>query len=306
MRKTLDTTRRINGTLDPHPDATAQGDLDPGRRVCCRRDWPCLDHWPCSHLRHDGDGHQARFTAWGCGQLVSPLEQLIGVDVMPPGDDRHRCARPQRLGNELTLQRFRPAPTSATRLPGVHFAVSGHLSFPGHHAAQCPARTTSEAGGAHRKATRVLNAELEHHLDGEAAEGRPNSRNGYGKKTLLTDTGKLPIAVHRDTLTLRSAADRQYRRRLPGLRPRALGGGRREDAKALVLHAILINLALGLATSALFLVFGRQIYGAVGGEGGSLEAALRYSNVVFAGNVLVWLKARDRHQHLRVRDQGRL
>ncbi len=70
---------------------------------------------------------------------------------------------------------------------------------------------------------------------------------------------------------------------------RALGGGRREDADALVLHAILINLALGLGTSALFLVFGRQIYSGMGGQGGSLEAALQYSNVVFAGNVLVWL-----------------
>jgi putative MATE family efflux protein len=70
---------------------------------------------------------------------------------------------------------------------------------------------------------------------------------------------------------------------------RALGAGRRGTADALVLHAILINLALGLAASALFLVFGRAIYGAMGGEGGSLDAALRYSNVVFAGNVLVWL-----------------
>ena len=70
---------------------------------------------------------------------------------------------------------------------------------------------------------------------------------------------------------------------------RALGSGRRDDADALVLHAVLINLVLGLATSALFLVFGRQIYTAMGGEGGSLEAALEYSNVVFAGNALVWL-----------------
>lgn len=70
---------------------------------------------------------------------------------------------------------------------------------------------------------------------------------------------------------------------------RALGAGRRGDADALVLHAVLINLALGLAASALFLVFGRRIYGAMGGEGASLEAALAYSNVVFAGNVLVWL-----------------
>ena len=70
---------------------------------------------------------------------------------------------------------------------------------------------------------------------------------------------------------------------------RALGGGRRADADALVLHAILVNLGLGIVTSALFLAFGRQIYAAMGGVGASLEAALAYSNVVFAGNVLVWL-----------------
>ena len=70
---------------------------------------------------------------------------------------------------------------------------------------------------------------------------------------------------------------------------RALGAGRRADGDALVLHAILINLVLGLAASALFLVFGRPIYRAMGGTGGSLEAAMMYSNVVFAGNVLIWL-----------------
>jgi MATE family, multidrug efflux pump len=70
---------------------------------------------------------------------------------------------------------------------------------------------------------------------------------------------------------------------------RALGGGRRADAEALVLHALLINLAVGVATSIIFLAFGRQIYAAMGGEGASLEAALAYSNVVFSGNVLIWL-----------------
>ncbi len=70
---------------------------------------------------------------------------------------------------------------------------------------------------------------------------------------------------------------------------RALGGGRRDDADALVLHAIIINVALGLVFSALVLVFGRPLYRALGGEGASLEAALRYSNVVFAGTALVWL-----------------
>src|ERR1700744_2747111 len=36
---------------------------------------------------------------------------------------------------------------------------------------------------------------------------------------------------------------------------RALGGGRRSDADALVLHGLIINVVLGLATSVLFLVF---------------------------------------------------
>jgi len=70
---------------------------------------------------------------------------------------------------------------------------------------------------------------------------------------------------------------------------RALGGGRRDDANALVLHALLVNLGLGVLASAIFLAFGRPIYAAMGGRGASLEAALAYSNVVFAGNVLMWL-----------------
>lgn len=70
---------------------------------------------------------------------------------------------------------------------------------------------------------------------------------------------------------------------------RALGAGRRADADALVLHALVINGLLGLAFSALVLGFGPQLYAALGGAGGSLRTALLYSNVVFAGNALVWL-----------------
>jgi putative transposase len=66
-------------------------------------------------------------------------------------------------------------------------------------------------------AERALNAEMDHHLQGEAAEGRPNSRNGYGQKTLLTDGGKLPIAIPRDRLaTFDPQLIAKYRRRLPG------------------------------------------------------------------------------------------
>lgn len=70
---------------------------------------------------------------------------------------------------------------------------------------------------------------------------------------------------------------------------RALGAGRRDDANALVLHALLINLALGGLFAAIMLAFGRPIYILLGGSGGELEAALTYSNVVFAGNIFLWM-----------------
>src|SRR5580692_9230027 len=45
-------------------------------------------------------------------------------------------------------------------------------------------------------AERALNAEMDHHLSGEAGAG--NGRNGYGQKTVITDTGKLELVVPRD------------------------------------------------------------------------------------------------------------
>jgi len=70
---------------------------------------------------------------------------------------------------------------------------------------------------------------------------------------------------------------------------RALGGGRRGDADLLVLHALVIAVAFGLGFTLAALGGGRWLYGVMGGRGPSLEAALAYSNVVFAGAVLVWL-----------------
>lgn len=62
---------------------------------------------------------------------------------------------------------------------------------------------------------RALNAEMDHHLDGEGGAG--NSRNGYGRKTVVTDTGKLELEVPRDR---QSTFDPQliakYQRRFPG------------------------------------------------------------------------------------------
>jgi putative MATE family efflux protein len=69
---------------------------------------------------------------------------------------------------------------------------------------------------------------------------------------------------------------------------RAIGGGRRDEADALVLHGIVKHVALGVLFTAIMLPFGLPIYRALGGSGGELQAALIYSNVVFAGNVVIW------------------
>src|ERR1700680_1399438 len=49
-----------------------------------------------------------------------------------------------------------------------------------------------------RLAERMVNAEMDHHLGTEAEEEPGNPRNGYSGKTVLTDTGKLELAIPRD------------------------------------------------------------------------------------------------------------
>jgi Na+-driven multidrug efflux pump len=70
---------------------------------------------------------------------------------------------------------------------------------------------------------------------------------------------------------------------------RALGGGRRQEADQLVLHAVVLNAILGLLFCVLMLAFGPQLYRALGAQGEALDAALTYSNVIFGGIVLMWL-----------------
>lgn len=64
-------------------------------------------------------------------------------------------------------------------------------------------------------AERALNAEMDHHLGQDGQAG--NSRNGYGHKTVATDTGKIEIEVPRDR---QGSFDPQliakYQRRFPG------------------------------------------------------------------------------------------
>jgi putative MATE family efflux protein len=70
---------------------------------------------------------------------------------------------------------------------------------------------------------------------------------------------------------------------------RALGGGRRAEADVLVMHALVIAVALGLVFMGAAFGGGRWLYTQMGGTQGGLAAALTYSNLVFAGAVLVWI-----------------
>ena len=70
---------------------------------------------------------------------------------------------------------------------------------------------------------------------------------------------------------------------------RALGRKSVSDAEALGLHAVVIALVLGGLFSLCLIPGGAAVYRAMGGSGAVLEAAVEYSNWVFAGAVFVWL-----------------
>jgi len=70
---------------------------------------------------------------------------------------------------------------------------------------------------------------------------------------------------------------------------RALGAGRREDADATILHALIIATGFAAFFSVAVIACGPALYAALGGRGASLAVALTYSNIVFAGVILIWL-----------------
>jgi putative transposase len=64
-------------------------------------------------------------------------------------------------------------------------------------------------------AERALNAEMDYHLGNHDQAG--NSRNGYGRKTVITDTGKIEIDVPRDRSgSFAPQLIAKYQRRFPG------------------------------------------------------------------------------------------
>lgn len=69
---------------------------------------------------------------------------------------------------------------------------------------------------------------------------------------------------------------------------RALGAGLNEDAGRLAQQALFIGAALAALFMFVLLGFGQGVYGAMGGRGAALDAALAYSNVLFCGALLIW------------------
>src|SRR5262245_24528114 len=69
---------------------------------------------------------------------------------------------------------------------------------------------------------------------------------------------------------------------------RALGAGQRDAANALATHALVLAIALSAIATAFMLLYGPAVYGAMGGRGAILSAALAYSNVVFSGVIAIW------------------
>ena len=74
-----------------------------------------------------------------------------------------------------------------------------------------------------------------------------------------------------------------------GAMARAIGADDMPRANSVLRLAFLIGLVIGGLKALLMILFGRQIFLAMGGEGAVLQAAEEYSTVLFSGIVLVWL-----------------
>ena len=70
---------------------------------------------------------------------------------------------------------------------------------------------------------------------------------------------------------------------------RAIGSGRRDDASALVTHALLIACGMAALFTSVLLLAGPTVYAVMGGRGATLAAAVEYSNAIFAGATSYWI-----------------
>ena len=66
-------------------------------------------------------------------------------------------------------------------------------------------------------AERILNAEMDHHLDGDTEQASGNHRNGHSRKKVLTDDGQMEVSIPRDRQShFDPKLIEKHCRRLPG------------------------------------------------------------------------------------------
>jgi putative MATE family efflux protein len=70
---------------------------------------------------------------------------------------------------------------------------------------------------------------------------------------------------------------------------RATGAGQRNDADALVLHAMVLAVIVGATFTVGTHWGGPALYRILGGRDGALDTAVKYSNYLFAGSIPVWI-----------------
>ncbi len=70
---------------------------------------------------------------------------------------------------------------------------------------------------------------------------------------------------------------------------RALGSGDRAAAEAAAAHALVIAIGMAALFAIVFVGFGRQIYGALGGSGRALDGAEAFASVLFLGCAAPWI-----------------
>jgi len=70
---------------------------------------------------------------------------------------------------------------------------------------------------------------------------------------------------------------------------RAVGAERRDDADALLFHAMVLAVIVGALFTLGALLLGPALYRTLGGRGDALDAAVKYSNFLFAGAIPVWI-----------------
>jgi putative MATE family efflux protein len=69
---------------------------------------------------------------------------------------------------------------------------------------------------------------------------------------------------------------------------RALGAGRLDDARAVVVHALVLAFGLGVLFMLFDLLFARTVFGLLGGGNTALTQALSFSHIFFGGAIAMW------------------